>query len=81
MKKLKDESKKLKVRRAVKNLSLFFLASLLLASCSRAYKPTGVKKRKKNKCDCSRWTYTEPQTLPAGTGGSGDTDLYVLDIV
>lgn len=81
MKKLKVESRKLKVRGAAKSLFLVFLASLLLASCSRAYKPVGVKKRKKNKCDCSRWTYIEPQTLPAGTGGSGDTDLYVLDVV
>ena len=81
MKKLKVESKKLKVRRAVKNLFLFFLASLLLASCSRAYKPAGVKRRNKDKCDCSRWTYTEPRTSPAGTSGSGDADLYVLDIV
>ncbi|MCQ2317685.1 MAG: hypothetical protein MJZ90_02020 [Bacteroidales bacterium] len=81
MKKLKIESRKLKVRGTAKSLFLVFLASLLLASCSRAYKPVGVKKRKKNNCDCSRWTYTEPQTLPAGTGSSGDTDLYVLDIV
>ncbi len=81
MKKLKVESRKLKVRVAAKSMFLVFLVSLLLASCSRAYKPTGVKKSNKNKCDCSRWTYTEPQILPAGTGGGGDTDLYVLDLV
>lgn len=81
MKKLKVESRKLKVRGTVKSLFLVFLASLIFASCSRAYKPVGVKKRKKNKCDCSRWTYTEPRTSPTGTSGGGDTDLYVLDIV
>jgi len=87
MKKLKVKSKKLKEQkknRAViyaKNIMVFFLASLLLCSCSKAYEPVGVKKRTKKKCDCSKWAYIEPQNLPAGTGGSGDADLYVTDFV
>lgn len=87
MNKLNVESQKSKGRKAAHVLSFMkravfiFIASLLLASCSKAYKPIGVKKHKKKNCDCSRWSYNESQTSPVGTGGGGDTDLYVLDVV
>lgn len=87
MNKLNVESKNSKGLKAAHVLSFMkcavfiFIASLLLASCSKAYKPIGVKKHKKKNCDCSRWSYNESQTSPVGTGGGGDTDLYVLDVV
>lgn len=87
MNKLKVKSEKLKCHEEespiylIKLMVVFFVASLLLCSCSKAYEPIGVKKRTKKKCDCSKWTYTEPQILPAGTGGSGNADLYVFDLV
>ena len=87
MNKLKVESINSKSCKATHVLSFMkcavfiFLASLLLDSCSKAYKPVGVKKNKKRNCDCSRWSYNDRQTSPAGTSGGGDTDLYVLDVV
>ncbi|MCQ2309814.1 MAG: hypothetical protein MJZ78_07550 [Bacteroidales bacterium] len=87
MNKLKVESEKLKGRKAAHVFSFMkcavfvFIASLLLASCSKAYKPIGVKKHKKKNCDCSRWSYNDINTSPAGTSGGGDADLYVLDVV
>ncbi len=42
--------------------------ALLLASCSKAYRPTNYQKKKKNKkCDCSRWSYYNVKH---------DTDLF-----
>jgi len=85
--KLKVKSEKLKVRKAgklvwvMKLFALFFLCMFLFASCSKVYKPIGVKKHKKKNCDCSRWSYNEPLESPTGTGGSSDADLYILDIV
>lgn len=87
MNKLKVESEKLKDRKAthffsfMKRAVFIFIASLLLASCSKAYKPVGVKKHKKKNCDCSRWSYNDINTSPAGTSGGGDADLYILDVV
>ena len=87
MNKLKVESQKSKGRKAAHVLSFMkravfiFIASLLLASCSKAYKPIGVKKHKKKNCDCSRWSYNDINTSPAGTSGGGDADLYILDVV
>jgi len=84
---LKVESRKLKGREASKFVwvtsffVLFFVVSLLFCSCSKAFKPVGVQKNKKKKCDCSRWSYNEPPSSPAGTGGSGDADLYIFDVV
>lgn len=75
------ESRKLKVRVVARGMFLVFLASLLLASCSKAYKPVGVKKRKRDNCDCSRWSYNVQPESPAGAGGGGDADLYVFDAV
>lgn len=60
---------------------LLFLCVFLFDSCSKAYKPIGVQKRKNKKCDCSRWSYNEQQPSTPGTGGSGDADLYVFDVV
>lgn len=85
--KLKVKSKKLKGRKAgklvwvTKLFALFFLCLFLFASCSKAFKPVGVQKNKKKKCDCSRWSYNEPLESPTGTSGSSDADLYILDIV
>ena len=87
MNKLKVEIEKSKGRKAahvfsfMKRAVFIFLASLLLASCSKAYKPIGVKKHKKKNCDCSRWSYNDINTSPAGTSGGGDADLYILDVV
>lgn len=87
MNKLKVEIEMSKGRKATHFFSFMkcavfiFIASLLLDSCSKAYKPVGVKKNKKRNCDCSRWSYNDRQTSPVGAGGGGDTDLYVLDVV
>lgn len=40
------------------------LIIMITSSCSRAYEPINMPKKKKKNCgDCSRWTYIERQDI------------------
>ncbi len=40
---------------------VIMLGIMMMTSCSRAYKPTNIPKKKRNCGDCSRWSYNDNQ--------------------